>query len=262
MFPLLPFPDIRHFALFTLVLGRTAGIFTAIPAIGGSRAPAKVRAAIIFSLALVLFPVLQLKNVEIPTDVPSLAILMLREVLIGITLSVIVQAIFAAVELCGQIVGLQMGFTVSTQFDPASGQTSPIAVFQSILAMLLFLAVDGHHFFIRAMVESYDTLPVGHWHMTSGLMEFLVAASSSVFLLGVKLAAPVMVALLAANVALGIMARSFPQMNIFMLSLPVNIGVGFVILGLSLLVFMHTLQNAFAALPAQMKVLFRLLAGG
>jgi flagellar biosynthetic protein FliR len=71
-----------------------------------------------------------------------------------------------------------------------------------------------------------------------------------------------MVALLAANVALGIMARAFPQMNVFMLSLPVNIGVGFMVLGLSLLVFLHTLEVGFSAFPSQMKALFRLMATG
>ena len=262
MFPLLPFPDINAFALFALVLSRIAGLFTAIPAIGGSRAPAKVRVALIFSLSLVLFPVLKLKNVEVPLDTISLAIVMLREVLIGLTLSILVQSVFAAVDLCGQIVGMQMGFTISMQFDPSMGMTSPISVVQSLFATLLFLALNGHHFFITAMVQSYEVLPVGHWSMSGNLISFLVAAGSSVFLLAIKLAAPVMVALLTANVALGIMARAFPQMNIFMLSLPVNIAVGFVILGMSTLVFMHTLQNAFGAFPEQMQALFRLLAEG
>ena len=111
--------------------------------------------------------------------------------------------------------------------------------------MLLFMTLGVHHVFIRAIVESYSLIPVGAWHMSGGLIHFLIAATSGLFVLGVKLAAPVMVSLLAAGVVLGIMARSFPQMNIFMISFPLNIGIGFLVLGFSLLAFSQTLDGCF-----------------
>ena len=95
--------------------------------------------------------------------------------------------------------------------------------------------------------------------MSGGLLEYFIVTISDMFVLGIKLAAPVMVALLATSVALGIMARSFPQMNIFMVSMPLNIGIGFLVLGLSLLIFLHTLEISYGMINVQIKTLFKLL---
>ncbi len=256
----LPFTSFEDLSCFALVLGRTAGIFSAIPMFGGQRVPVRIRVVMIFVMTLVLFPVIKLKVPALPADSISLVIVMAREALVGISLGLVALVILEAVSFCGQIVGTQMGLTVATLFDPTVGQVPLMATFQTLLAMLLFLTLNIHHLFIRAMVDSYGLVPVDSWHMSGELLQFLIGAISGVFVLGIKLAAPVMVTLLAANVALGIMARVFPQMNIFMLSLPLNIGLGFLALGLSLLVFIHTVQNAYGALPLQLKALFKLMA--
>ena len=256
----LPFTSFEDLSCFALVLGRTAGIFTAIPMLGGHRVPVRIRVVLIFVMTLVMFPVIKLKVPELPTDSISLVILVAREGLVGITLGLLALVVTEAVSICGQIVAMQMGLSVASMFDPSMGQVPIMATFQSLLAMLLFFTLNIHHLFIRAMVDSYALVPLGSWHMSGELMQFLVSAVSGAFILGIKLAAPVMVTLLAANVALGIMARVFPQMNIFMLSLPLNIGLGFLALGLSLLVFIHTVQNAYGALPLQLKALLKLMA--
>jgi len=189
-------------------------------------------------------------------------LLTVREALIGLSLGLLSQVIFSAVEFCGQIIGTQMGFSAAAQFDPTMGtQVSIMSVFQNLLAILLFMTLGMHHVFIRAIVESYAVIPVGAWHMSGELLQFVIATTTGVFILGIKLAAPVMASLLAATVALGIMARSFPQMNIFMISFPLNIGLGFVVLGVTLLVFFRTLGHAFDSLGQQIGVLFRLLGG-
>ena len=156
---------------------------------------------------------------------------------------------------------MQMGFSMSSLLDPSMGQVPLMSVFQTLLASLLFLTLGVHHVFIRAMVDSYALIPLGGWHMSSDLIVFLIDTTAGIFILGIKLAAPVMVALLATSVVLGIMARSFPQMNIFMISFPLNIGLGFVVLGVTLLVFFRTLGHAFDSLGQQIGVLFRLLGG-
>jgi flagellar biosynthetic protein FliR len=238
-----------------------AGIFAATPILGGKGTPMRVKAGIVLVMTLVLFPVLRGNLPALPHDSISLGILVVRETLIGITLGLVSQAIFAAVELCGQIVGIQIGFSMVNLFDPAMGsQISIISVFQSLLATLLFLSLGAHHIFLRAITESYQLLPLGNWHTSAPLLEFITGIISGVFVLGIKLAAPVMVSLLAATVVLGIMARIFPQMNVFIISMPLNIGIGFLILGTSLLVFLHTLQGSFGQIQQQIKALFRVLA--
>ena len=260
MFHLFPFLDAAEFSLFSLVLGRMAGLFSAIPLFGGKMVPARVKVATVFAMALLFFPMIRACLPQLPTDSISLGLLMIREALIGLSLELLSQVIFSAVEFCGQIIGQQLGFSAASLFDPAMGtQVSIMSVMQNLFAVLLFMVLGMHHVFIRAIVESYSVVPVGVWHISAGLLHFVTATTTGVFILAIKLVAPVMVSLLAATVALGVMARSFPQMNIFMISFPLNIGLGFIVLGITLLVFFRTLGNAFNGLGQQISALFRLL---
>src|SRR5690242_13990600 len=110
MFPLLPFPSPREVVLFALVLSRVAGIFTAIPVFGGKRLPIRIRVITVVTITLVCFPILGVTPPEMPSDVFTLGLLVLRELAIGLTLSFITHIIFSAVEFSGQIIGMQMGF--------------------------------------------------------------------------------------------------------------------------------------------------------
>lgn len=263
MFPLLPFPSPREVILFSLVISRMAGMFSALPVFGGKRLPLHIRIVAVISITLVCFPILALTPPAMPDDVFSLGLLALREVLVGITLSFITQIIFSAVEFSGQIIGIQMGFTISSIIDPANGnQTQIMSVMQTLLATLMFLALNIHHVFIRAIVESYHIIPLGVWHVNAGVISFLTKATADIFVLGVRLAAPVMVAMLLISVTLGIMARAFPQMNIFMLSFPLHIGIGFIVLGATLAIFFHVLQVSFSSAEGEITTLFRLMAKG
>jgi flagellar biosynthesis protein FliR len=260
MFGSLPFATINDFTFFTLVLGRIAGIFAAIPLFGGHRVPVTIRASAILAMSLVLFPVVRGHMGPLPNDTISLVILIIRETLVGLTLSLLSQIIFAGVNFCGQVIGTQMGLSIASVLNPDIGQVPVIANLQDLIATLLFLSFGIHHVFIRAIVDSYSVIPIGAWHMSDGLMKAIVAATSGLFVIAIKLSAPVMVSLLAAGVVLGIMARSFPQMNIFMISFPLNIGIGFLVLGFTLMAFCGTLAGVFDAIPGQIKLLFRLMA--
>lgn len=264
MFPLTALPSPREVILFMLVLSRVAGIFSAIPVFGGKRLPVRIRIVTIVAITLVCFPVLAITTPTVmPDDSLALIFLALREVMIGLTMAFITQIIFSAVEFSGQIIGIQMGFSISSIIDPTNGvQTQVMAVMQSLLATLLFLSLNIHHLFIRTIVDSFRIIPLGAWHLNGELVLFLVRATSDVFVLGVRLAAPVMVALLLTSVTLGIMARAFPQMNVFMISLPLNVGIGFIVLGLTLTIFFHVLEVSFGSLKGQIEALFRLMAKG
>lgn len=263
MFPLLPFPSPREVIFFALVLSRVAGIFSAIPVFGGRTIPLNIKVIIIMMITLVCFPVLSITAPAIPTDVFTLALLVMREVMVGVTLGFITRIIFSAVEFSGQIIGMQMGFTISSIIDPSQGtQTQIMSVMQSLLATLMFLSMNIHHLFIRTIVDSFRIIPLGAWHLNGEIIAFLVKGTSEIFVLGLRLAAPVMVALLLTSVTLGIMARAFPQMNIFMVSMPLNIGIGFVVLGLTLTIFFHVLSASFGSVNGQIEALFRLMAKG
>ena len=192
-----------------------------------------------------------------------LGTLALREVMIGLSLSLVAQVFFSAIEYSGQIIGMQMGFTISSIIDPSSGsQVQVMSVMQSLLATLMFLSLNVHHVFIRTIIESFQVIPLGVWRLDGEMIRFFTNVTADVFILGVRLAAPVMVALLLTSVALGIMARSFPQMNIFMISFPLNIGIGFIVLGMTLPIFFHVLEVAFGTAKGQIETLFSFMIRG
>ena len=257
----LPIAGLDDLVPFALVLARIAGLFAAIPVFGSRVVPNRVKTPLIFALALLLFPIVRPHTIPPTGDAISLALLVIREALVGLTLAILSQLIFAAVEFCGQQVGTQMGLSMAALFDPATQANVPtMAMFEGVVATLLFLALDVHHFFLRGIVESYQLLPVGAWHTSEGLLKFMIEASSGMFVIAIKLGAPVSVALLATSVALGVAARSVPSMNVFVVSMPLNIGIGLMLLGFSLPVFLRVLQGAFGGMAEQMRILFKLLA--
>jgi flagellar biosynthesis protein FliR len=263
MFPLLPLPSPREVVFFMLVLSRVAGIFAALPVFGGRTVPIRIKAITVIMIALVCFPTLSVTLPQMPSDVFRLALLVFSEVMVGLTLGFITQIVFAAVEFSGQIIGMQMGLTISSIIDPSRGtQVQIMSVVQTLFATLMFLSLNIHHMFIRAIMDSFRVIPLGGWHLSGELVHFLVIRTADIFIIGIRLAAPVMVALLLTTVALGIMARAFPQMNIFMISLPLNIGLGLIILGMTLTIFFHVLEASFGHLSAQIAALFRLMAQG
>lgn len=263
MFPLLSFPSPREVIFFMLVLSRVAGIFAAIPVFGGRRLPIRIKVITIVMITLVCFPALSVTLPHVPSDVFSLALLAFSEVMIGLTLAFITQIIFSAVEFSGQIIGMQMGLTISHILDPSQGtQTQIMSVLQTLFATLIFLTLNIHHVFIRAIMDSFKVIPLGGWRLSGELMNFLVMRTADIFIIGIRLAAPVMVALLLTTIALGVMARAFPQMNVFMISLPLNVGLGLVILGMTLTIFFHVLEVSFGHLSAQIFALYRLMAKG
>ena len=263
MFPLLPFPSLREVVAFVLVLTRVAGIFAAFPVFGGQRLPLQIKVIAILMITLVCFPILSVAPPPMPTDVFALGMLLLCEMAIGLALAFIAQIVFSAVEFGGQIVGMQMGLTISQIIDPTRGsQVQIMSVLQTLFATLIFLSLNIHHLFIHAIVDSFSIIPLGGWHLNGEIITFLIKRAADVFVIGIRLAAPVMVSLLLTSVALGVMARAFPQMNIFMISLPLNIGIGFVVLGATLMVFIHVLEISFGQVKGQIDVLFRLMAKG
>jgi len=263
MFPLLPFPSQREVIAFVLVLTRVAGIFAALPVFGGQRLPLQIRVVAVLMITLVTFPSLAVIPPVMPPDAFALGMLVLCEMAIGLALAFIAQIVFSAVEFGGQIVGMQMGLTISQIIDPTRGsQVQIMSVLQTLFATLVFLSLNIHHMFIRAIVDSFHIIPIGGWHLNGEIITFLVRRATDIFVIGIRLAAPVMVSLLLTSVALGVMARAFPQMNIFMISLPLNIGIGFVALGTTLMVYLHVLEISFGQVKGQIDTLFRLMTKG
>jgi flagellar biosynthetic protein FliR len=165
------------------------------------------------------------------------------EFLIGYTLGFVIYALFVGVQLAGQLMDMQMGFGIVNVIDPQSGTQIPlIGNFQYILALLIFLGINGHHMILRALNESYTFIPVLGAHFDGKLVGYLMSMAAYFFVIGLKLAAPVVATIFVADVALGFIARTVPQMNVFIVGLPLKIGAGLLMILITMPLFIWVMQ--------------------
>ena len=184
----------------------------------------------------------------------------MSEMLIGLTIGFVVQLLFAGIQLGGEIISQQMGLHMATIFDPHNTQqVSLVAHFQYVLAMCLFLSGSAHHWFIIAMAESLQSIPLADLSTSGDVLPVILTLLGKACVIAVQLAAPVSIALLLATLVLGVMARLVPQLNVFMLSFPATLGLGLVMLALALPTVMGGIQLAFGQLGNDLVQVIRVL---
>lgn len=221
---------------FVLVLVRVAAMLAAIPAVGGAGVPNLVKVWLAVATALALVPVVPIAAPG--RDAWSVGVGMMGEALIGAAIGLAVRMIFAAVDVGAELAGLQMGFGIATVFDPSSDrQLSLIGQLYGVVTLLVFFAVDGHHLVLAALAESFRLVPSLGFYPSSALVDGLMRLASAMFALGLQVALPVVAALLLASAALGILGRVVPQMNVLLMSFPITMGLGLVVMGASLSLF-------------------------
>lgn len=242
----LPVFPLAQFQNFLLCLARIIALVAAIPAFAGSQMAGRLKIGLAVALALLLFPIMAPFTPKMDFSLTGYGLLLINEVLLGVLIGLVSQMVFTAITFGGTVIGYQMGFAAANIFDPqTTQQLSLMSQFVNILALLAFLSLDGHHYFIRAIVESYALLPPGPLDFSQGAIQELMRLASAMFVLGVKFSAPVLALLLITNLVLGILARVFPQLNVFMLSFPLNIGIAFLVISLTLAATFSVLRREF-----------------
>ncbi len=219
---------------FLWPLVRILGVLMAAPVFGHRATPTRVKIGLGVFIALVLVPTL-----PPPPDIALGSwqglLVLVRQLLIGIAIGFVIRIAFAAVDAAGEIIGLQMGLGFATFFDPQSaGQSLVLARFFNMLAVLLFLAVDGHLLLLDVLARSFQALPVGAAPLGAAGFRSVTAFGSIIFAIGLQLALPLIAIMLMTNLALGILTRAAPQLNIFAIGFPITLSVGLVALSLSL----------------------------
>ena len=240
---------------FIFILLR-AGIFISLfPVIGSKQFPAQFRIGLAVFISLLLTPVV---NFEIAEN--NIPLLVMKEIVIAVALGLSVRFVFMAVNMAGTFVSYAMGMSIATVFNPEIGRDTLISQIYGILAMLFFLAVDAHHNLIYIFIKSFEVLPAGQLNLKPLLPE-IVSLGSGFFVLALKLAAPVMVGLVIVHMLSGFLYKAAPQMNIFFVTMPLNIMLGIVLIILSLPVFEHVLNISFSDLRNEMTRLILMAKG-
>lgn len=221
-------------AAFIFPLARILALIASAPILGNKEVPARIKVGLAFAITIVVAPTLSVPPDLDPASAQGLLVL-IQQIVAGLIMGFAIRIIFTAVEMAGDITGMQMGLGFASFYDPQNATFTPvIAQFLGIIAALAFLAADGHLYMLAALSDSFQGFPIGA-HITSGnAFRTLVEWGGSMFGNALQFALPAIGALLITNLALGILTRSAPQLNIFALGFPITIGVGFVVLMLTI----------------------------
>jgi flagellar biosynthetic protein FliR len=254
---LLPFA-LPQFDTLMVVLFRLTGILAVWPVIGSRTIPAQVKVVLVVMLALVLMPLVHLGGM--PQDPLLLTMGMFSESLVGLVIGLCVRFLFAGFELAGELMGTQMGLGVVQLLDPTSSRQIPlIGNFNVIVSSLIFLGMNAHLWVIRAVANSFDMIPPFGAGLSPALMDDVLHLSQGMFVVALKLSAPVMATILLINLLLAILGRTVPQLNVFAMSFVVTILGGLVALGTSLPWSVTLYQDEFVRLQDTIDGVMRVL---
>lgn len=213
---------------FLLVLARMSGLFLVAPIFSSRQIPVRVKVFILILLAGTMAYFVPVKYAFTIPNAAYFVAALVMEIIIGYTIGFVAYVVFAAIQLAGQIMDMQMGFGIINVVDPQTGTQIPLmGNLTQTLALLIYLCIDGHHYLLQALAQSYQVIPVLGFHFSKPLWELLLEVSVYMFVIAVKIAVPFLVALLTADVAMGFIARTVPQMNVFIVGLPLKILLGF-----------------------------------
>ena len=252
--------SMKNWYVLLVILARMAAMIGALPIFTSSQAAMRLRLGLAITISLLLFPILDISLTEQQTTTIGLGLVIVQETLLGLLMGFVIQLLFFAVQFGGTIVGYQMGFAAANILDPQHQQQIPLlSQFQNVFAILIFLALDVHHMVIRVMVHSYELLPPGAFDFSGGAIPFVMELTGEMFVLGLQIIAPVMVALMLSMFILGIMSRVFSQLQVFLLSFPINIGMALIIIGLSMEMVLSLMENEFQVLQERLLHMLQLV---
>ena len=221
-------------AAFIFPLARILALISSSPVLGNKQIPIRIKIGLAMLITFVIAPNISIPpNIE-PTSGEGLFILV-QQILIGLAMGFTMRLIFTAVEMAGDLAGMQMGLGFASFYDPVNASYTPvIAQFLGIIATLAFLSVDGHLYMLSALADSFQAFPVSASIPSAAAFRTLTEWGTVIFSDALQLSMPLIGALMITNLALGILTRSAPQLNIFAVGFPITLTVGFATLALSL----------------------------
>lgn len=239
----------QEFKTFFLVLVRISTVLFMFPFFSTRGIPFFSKVGLSLMITILLFPVLDGKIVGFPGSTVEMILMMGSELLLGMILGMMVNVFFEGVRIMGQMAGFQTGFSITNIIDPHSGV--PVAILSNMaffVAMVFFLLLNGHHVLLRSLKESFEIIQVGSLGLSGDLFQKLIQAYGAMFIIAVKIGAPVMAALTFTQVAFGLVSKLIPQMNIMVVAFPVQIIVGLLFFGVTLHLLLGFVENTIGSL--------------
>lgn len=236
---------------FILLFFRFASLFMAVPIFSHKSIPMTLKASMGFFFAIVFYS--SMPPVTIAITVPSIVIAILSEMLFGLAIGVILQVAFNAITFAGGQISFMMGFSMATAIDPANGVSMPIiSQFLSLIALMILFAIDMHHWVLIFIDKSLQTIPLGGFIVSEDLFNYIIKATSNMFMVGFMIVFPIIALSWLADVIFGMLMKTMPQFNLLVIGFPIKIMVAFVVL-------IATLSATMLILKSQMLEAFNTL---
>lgn len=246
-------PDARHLLTFLLILTRVSGVFFLAPVLGSRNIPPQTKIGLALMTSIALFPFIQSPNIASQISVIDFALLVAKEISVGAIIGFTATLVFMGFLLAGQIIDFQMGFGMVNVIDPLSNiSISVIGQFKNLLAILIFLAINGHHYLLTALAKSFEIAPLTTFTITPSVTGNFIDMVINMFVIGLKIGGPAIGVLFITDLALGIVARTVPQMNVFIVGIPLKITVAFATLIATLAFFTAYVMRVFDQMPSQL----------
>lgn len=247
---------LQGFPVFLLIFCRITAFFVVVPVFSSRNIPMSFKIGLAFFVSLVVFTA-RGTGIVVQEDL-NLVLLIVREVLIGLLLGFIGYLMFMMIQTAGSFIDLQIGFSIANVIDPLSGASAPLlGNFKYMIALLLFLGMNGHHYLLDAIVNSYNWVPLNNSvlerMMDGSLSEFLIRTFGQAFMLALQMSAPLVTALFLTDLGLAFLARTAPQYNVFVIGVPLKIIVGLALLMILMPTMAVLFQNLFSIMFESMR---------
>jgi len=244
---------------FLLIFSRVVSVLWLLPIFSSKAVSVPFKAGVSLLIAYLLFDSIGVDR-SFSSDPYFLFLFVIKEVFIGLSIGFYVRVLFTAVNVAGEIISIQSGFSFARFMDPLSmTQVTVIEQLKNLLAMMLFLAMDAHHILVGAIVASFRDVPIGSVTIQQSFFQYLITVSGRIFVTGFKIGAPIIVTLMFVEIALGILSRMIPQINIFIEGVPLKILVTVIMFSFSLGGRLIVKKKMFKGMDGEILRLFRLM---
>lgn len=252
----------ENFPTYLMVFFRIIGFLIIAPLFSSRNVLSMMKAALAMLISILVVPTLvDPPFLTIDSSLLLFLIYAISEFAIGLSIGFISTLFFDSINLAGQLIDMQMGFGIVNVVNPQSGAQMPVmGTFKYFLTMFFYLSINGHIFLFDALIKSYQIIPLGNFSVDSNLMNFIIYVTSNLFIVGIKIALPYVGALFATDFILGIIARTVPQMNVFMIGMPLKIGIGFILAIIIIPLYIYILGAFFERSFKDIYTLIRILS--
>ncbi len=250
--------EINQVALFFLILARLSAFLVTGPLFSMANIPGMVKIGLALLISMIIFPIIYQSMPMYSVDGWNYVFGLVREVLVGLALGFTASLVLSALMFAGNLIDMQIGFSMSMIFDPmASAMSGIISRFIYLLGLVVLLAFDGHHMILAAIVRSFEVVPLNSAVVAGNAAMHLIKVSAHAISIGVQIAAPIIAVMLIIDVTLGLLARTAPQINVFMLGFPIKIIFGLITLSIMVPVLVRIIYSLCGVIEEDIVILLK-----